>query len=142
MVNKKDFRKLSDYLWELPSDFRAGMRVPARIFADERILEESLKDRSIEQLVNTASLPGLVGYTLAMPDVHQGYGFPVGGVAATDARNGVISPGGIGYDINCGVRLLACNLERDELQPHLTDLETALSENCPSGVGGRARVRV
>ena len=96
MVNKKDFRKLSDYLWELPGDFRADMRVPARIFADEHILEEALKDRSIEQLVNTASLPGLVGYTLAMPDVHQGYGFPVGGVAATDARIGVIGAGVLG----------------------------------------------
>lgn len=142
MVNKKDFRKLSDYLWELPGDFRADMRVPARIFADEHILEEALKDRSIEQLVNTASLPGLVGYTLAMPDVHQGYGFPVGGVAATDARIGVISPGGIGYDINCGVRLLASNIERDELQPHLNALATALYQNCPSGVGGKGHLRL
>ncbi len=142
MVNKKDFRKLSDYLWELPSEFRTDMRVPARIYADERILEESLKDKSVDQLANTATLPGLVGYTLAMPDIHQGYGFPVGGVAATDARTGVISPGGIGYDINCGVRLLASNLEREEVQPHLSNLATALYQNCPSGVGGKGHVRL
>ncbi|MEP7198905.1 MAG: RtcB family protein [Chloroflexota bacterium] len=142
MVNKKDFTKLNKYLWELPREFRQDMRVPARIYADDSILEESLKDRSIEQLANTATLPGLVGYTLAMPDIHQGYGFPVGGVAATDARNGVISPGGIGYDINCGVRLLASNLDRDELAPHLNDLATALYQNCPSGVGKSGQIKL
>jgi tRNA-splicing ligase RtcB (3'-phosphate/5'-hydroxy nucleic acid ligase) len=139
-MHKKDFRKLSDYLWELPQEHRQDMRVPARIYADEHILEDALKDRSIEQLANTATLPGLVGYTLAMPDIHQGYGFPVGGVAATDARNGVISPGGIGYDINCGVRLLASNLDREELQPHLGELANALYRNCPSGVGAAGKL--
>jgi tRNA-splicing ligase RtcB len=142
MVSKKDFTKLSSYLWELPKAYRQDMRVPARIYADERILEESLKDRSIEQLANTATLPGLVGYALAMPDIHQGYGFPVGGVAATDARSGVISPGGIGYDINCGVRLLATNLEREEVQPHLADLANVLYHTCPSGVGASGNVRL
>jgi len=118
------------------------MRVPARIYADERILAEALGDRSIEQLLNTTALPGLVGYTLAMPDIHQGYGFPVGGVAATDARTGVISPGGIGYDINCGVRLLASNLDTAELQPHMDGLATALYRFCPSGVGTTGNVRL
>ncbi|MBI3732025.1 MAG: RtcB family protein, partial [Chloroflexi bacterium] len=142
MVNKKDFERLTPYLWQLPQTYRGDMRVPARIYASDAILEDCLRDRSIEQLVNTATLPGLVGYTLAMPDIHQGYGFPVGGVAATDARTGVISPGGIGYDINCGVRLLASNLETEEVRPHLKDLATALYHNCPSGVGTTGQLRL
>lgn len=142
MVSKQDFRKLNKYLWELPAEFRRDMRVPARLYADGELLEDCLKDRSVEQLVNTATLPGLVGYTLAMPDIHQGYGFPVGGVAATDARTGVISPGGIGYDINCGVRLLASALDRDEVVPHLEQLASALYRNCPSGVGTSGSVRL
>lgn len=142
MVTKKDFKKLNNFLWELPREFRQDMRVPARIYADERILEEALKDKSIDQLANSATLPGLVAYALAMPDIHQGYGFPVGGVAATDATNGVISPGGIGYDINCGVRLLATNIGRDEIQPYLNDLATVLYRTCPSGVGARGTVRL
>ena len=142
MVNKKDFKKLNNFLWELPKEFRQDMRVPARIYADERLLEEALKDKSVEQLINSATLPGLVAYTLAMPDIHQGYGFPVGGVAATDARTGVISPGGIGYDINCGVRLLATNIERAELKPHLKDLATVLYQTCPSGVGAKGTIRL
>ncbi len=140
MVNKTDLQKLNQYLWELPQTYRADMRVPARIYADERILEESLKDNSIVQLANTATLPGVVGYTLAMPDIHSGYGFPVGGVAATDARTGVISPGGIGYDVNCGVRLLASHLDKEEVAPHMKDLATALYRNCPSGVGTKGKI--
>ncbi len=101
MITKKDFVKIHDYLWEIPKTFRADMRVPARIYADEKMLEVALKDRSVEQLVNTATLPGIVGYALAMPDIHQGYGFSIGGVAATRYPEGVISPGGVGYDINC-----------------------------------------
>ena len=142
MVTRQDFKKLNNYLWELPREYRQDMRVPARIYADEHILAAALKDRSIDQLVNTATLPGLVAYVLAMPDIHQGYGFPVGGVAATDARGGVISPGGIGYDINCGVRLLATNLEREELESHLQVLAAVLYRTCPSGVGSSGTVRL
>src|SRR5512143_2210233 len=142
MVSKQDFRKLNKYLWELPVEHRPDMRVPARLYGDSELLEDCLKDRSVEQLVNTATLPGLVGYTLAMPDIHQGYGFPVGGVAATDARTGVISPGGIGYDINCGVRLLASSLDRDEVVPHIEELASALYRNCPSGVGAAGSLRL
>ena len=142
MVTRQDFKKLNNYLWELPREYRQDMRVPARIYADEHILTAALKDRSIDQLVNTATLPGLVAYVLAMPDIHQGYGFPVGGVAATDARGGVISPGGIGYDINCGVRLLATNLEREELGSHLQVLATVLYRTCPSGVGSSGTIRL
>ncbi len=100
-IRKQDMHKINDYLWEIPRGFRPNMRVPARIYADETLLEEAFRDRSMEQLVNTTTLPGLVKYTIVMPDVHQGYGFPIGGVAATRLPSGVISPGGVGYDINC-----------------------------------------
>ncbi len=101
MVSKKDFVKIDDYLWEVPVGFRQDMRVPARIYADEALLEAALGDNSITQLINTATLPGVVKYAIVMPDCHLGYGFPIGGVAATRLPHGIISPGGVGYDINC-----------------------------------------
>jgi len=100
-ISKQDFVKINDYLWEVPKSFRSNMRVPARAYLSEKMLEQSFKDRSLEQLVNMASLPGIMKYSLAMPDMHEGYGFCIGGVAATDFEEGVISPGGVGYDINC-----------------------------------------
>ena len=118
------------------------MRVPARLFGDKELFEPLLQDRTVMQLANTATLPGIVGYAMAMPDFHQGYGFPIGGVAATRADTGVISPGGVGYDINCGVRLLGTHLEREEVAPYLRDLTDALYRACPSGVGGKGRERV
>ncbi len=135
MIDRKNIQKLSPYLYEIPTSFRQDMRVPARIYADERILEASLRDKSLIQLINTSTLPGIVGYALAMPDIHQGYGFPIGGVIATRVSDGVVSPGGVGYDINCGVRLLASELEEGEVQPHLDDLATMLYQHVPSGVG-------
>jgi len=101
MIRKQDFKRIGEYLWELPNDYRDDMRVPARIYADDVLLEEALRDKSIEQLVNTATLPGIVNYSMVMPDVHQGYGFPIGGVVATKMPSGIVSPGGVGYDINC-----------------------------------------
>jgi tRNA-splicing ligase RtcB len=142
MVSKRDFVKIQDYLYEIPRSFRADMRVPARILADDRILEEAMRDRSLEQLVNTATLPGLVNYVIVMPDIHEGYGFPIGGVAATKLPNGIISPGGVGYDINCGVRLLASHLSKEEVAPYLSDLASALYRNCPSGVGTGGHIAV
>ena len=137
MVEKKHFHQLSPYLYEIPKSYRSDMRVPARIYADRELLSQIMHDQSLEQLVNTATLPGIVKYALAMPDIHQGYGFSIGGVVATDPREGgVVSPGGVGYDINCGVRLLASDLEEDEVRPHLSDLTTALYHRVPSGVGG------
>ena len=137
MVEKKHFRQLSPYLYEIPQSYRSDMRVPARIYADQALLSQIMHDQSLEQLVNTATLPGIVKYALAMPDIHQGYGFSIGGVVATDpAHDGVVSPGGVGYDINCGVRLLASELEEGEVRPHLSDLATALYHRVPSGVGG------
>ena len=112
MVSIQDMIRISDYEWEIPVSFRKDMRVPVRIFANRRLLEKVMADRSLEQAVNSSTLPGLVGYVAVMPDMHQGYGFPIGGVAATRYPDGVISPGGIGYDINCGVRLFTDRVRR------------------------------
>jgi tRNA-splicing ligase RtcB len=142
MIRKQDFRQIGPVLWEIPTTFREDMRVPVRVFADDRMLEAALSDRSIQQAVNASTLPGLVSHVSVMPDVHQGYGFPIGGVAATRLPDGVISPGGIGYDINCGVRLLASNISEEEVQPHMADLASALYANCPSGVGVKGSIRL
>ncbi|CAB1084104.1 RNA-2',3'-PO4:RNA-5'-OH ligase [Olavius algarvensis Delta 1 endosymbiont] len=135
MVSIHDFKHIAEYVYEVPTSYRDDMQVPARFYADAALLDGVKNDRSLEQLVNTATLPGAVQYALAMPDIHQGYGFPIGGVVATRWPDGVISPGGVGYDINCGVRLLATHLEREEIAPYLDDLTSALYVNCPSGVG-------
>jgi tRNA-splicing ligase RtcB (3'-phosphate/5'-hydroxy nucleic acid ligase) len=133
-----DAQRIDDELWELPVGTVPGMRVPARVFADAELLAAIEQDRSLEQLANVATLPGIVDAALAMPDIHQGYGFPVGGVAATDATDGVISPGGVGYDINCGVRLLALPLEYDDLLGDRRErLVHELSRSVPVGTGGR-----
>jgi len=127
--------KISDYLWEIPKSFRADMRVPARIYIDKNLLQKVFEDKSLEQLVNVATLPGIIDYAYVMPDVHEGYGFPIGGVAAMDLKEGVISPGGVGYDINCGVRILRSDLSDKEIQPHLFNLMNQIQRDVPSGVG-------
>lgn len=142
MVNLQDLKQVSKYEWEIPRSFRADMRVPVRIFATRQLLEEIKDDKSLEQATNAATLPGLAGQVVVMPDVHQGYGFPIGGVAATRLPDGVISPGAIGYDINCGVRLLASQIEYAAVKDHLPDLASALDHYCPSGVGTKGHVRV
>lgn len=141
-IRKQDLKKISDYVYEAPKGLRPFMRVPARLYADETLLEAALSDLSIEQLINTSALPGVVGYTLAMPDIHQGYGFPIGGVAATALPHGVISPGGVGYDINCGVRFLASNMEREQFMPFRDAIVDAIALNVPTGVGRSGDVRV
>jgi tRNA-splicing ligase RtcB (3'-phosphate/5'-hydroxy nucleic acid ligase) len=135
MVRKQDLKRISEFLWEIPVTFRHDMRVPARLYASDKILEAALGDDSLDQLVNTATLPGLVGYAIAMPDIHQGYGFPIGGVVASNTADGMISPGGVGFDVNCGVRVLATKISYDAIQPHLSNLANALYRNCPTGVG-------
>ena len=135
-------RRIDETLYEIPADARADMRVPARVFADEEILEAILRDRSLEQLQNVATLPGIVDAALAMPDIHQGYGFPVGGLAATELPDGVVSPGGVGYDINCGVRLLALPLTADELGDRRDALVHEISRSVPAGVGKAGGKRV
>jgi tRNA-splicing ligase RtcB len=134
--------QVSDMIWEIPASARPDMRVPARVFADRELLEAILVDRSLEQLQNVATLPGVTGAALAMPDVHQGYGFPVGGVAATDTPDGVVSPGGVGYDINCGVRLLALPVTDAELGGRRTALVHEISRLVPAGAGKGGRLPV
>lgn len=142
MISKKDLIKIRDYLWEIPKSFRTDMRVPAWFYASEKMLEEIFRDRSLEQLVNVATLPGIRGYALAMPDMHEGYGFPIGGVAAMDYETGVISPGGIGYDINCGIRLLASDKNFDEVKNNIEKLAGALYREIPSGVGRGGKLKL
>lgn len=135
-MTKKDLVKINDYLWEIPIGFKPGMRVPARIYADYRLLEKLFEDKTLEQLVNVAGVPGIVQWALAMPDAHEGYGMPIGGVAATDIQQeGIISPGMIGYDINCGVRILSSDLGYQEVRPHLADLMNQIQRDVPSGLG-------
>src|SRR5919199_2967046 len=132
-------RRVDDTLWEVPAEARADMRVPARVFADAELLDAIREDRSLEQLANVATLPGIVTASLAMPDIHQGYGFPVGGVAATELPDGVVSPGGVGYDVNCGVRLLALPLTDDELGARREALVHEISRAVPAGAGKEIR---
>lgn len=142
MIDRKDLHQIDNYLYEIPAAYRADMRVPARFYADPELLDTIIGDRSLEQLVNTTTLPGIVNYALAMPDIHQGYGFPIGGVVATALPHGVISPGGVGYDINCGVRLLASHLNQAEVTPYLAALASVLYHNCPSGVGKGGSIKL
>ena len=135
MVSKADVVRISEYLWEVPKSYRANMKVPARIYATEELLGQVFGDKTMEQLVNTAAMPGVVKHVLVMPDAHQGYGLPIGGVVATRHPDGVISPGGVGYDINCGVRLMASQLSAGEVRDEISGLISSLFRNIPSGVG-------
>jgi tRNA-splicing ligase RtcB (3'-phosphate/5'-hydroxy nucleic acid ligase) len=136
MAAPPGIRRVADSVWELPRAYRAGMRVPVRVFASEDLLRE-MDDVVFQQAANVATLPGIVGASCVMPDAHWGYGFPIGGVAAMDVRSGVISPGGIGFDINCGMRLVVTSLTLEEVQPKLRDLVDALYARVPAGVGSR-----
>ncbi len=142
MIKRHDFKQIDTHLFEVPVSFRKDMRVPARFYTDAELLKGIITDNSLQQLINTATLPGIVKYALAMPDIHQGYGFPIGGVVATESPDGIISPGGVGYDINCGVRLLATHLSHEEIKPHVDDLATILYTNCPSGVGKGGHIKL
>ncbi|MFH1245145.1 MAG: RtcB family protein [Candidatus Omnitrophota bacterium] len=134
--------KIDDYRWRIPKSFKPGMRVDGIIYADENLLKHIRGDRAAEQVANAAYLPGIVRYSLAMPDIHWGYGFAIGGVAATDvASGGVISPGGVGFDINCGVRLVRTSLSEKDVQPKLRELVYALFNQVPAGVGSKGEVR-
>jgi len=136
IIKREDLVQIDEYTYEIPSSYRPDMLVPARVFMNERMMDDVLNDRALWQLVNVATLPGIQKYAFAMPDIHQGYGFPIGGVAASAVdEGGVISPGGIGYDINCGVRLLVANMNTEEVRPYLQKLATRLFHKIPSGVG-------
>ena len=134
--------KIDDYRWLIPKTYKAGMLTDTLIFASERLLEAIRRDQSLEQAANVAMLPGIVGRALAMPDIHQGYGFPIGGVAAVDEQHGVVSPGGVGFDINCGVRLLSSNVTLKEVKAKLRDLVHQLFRDVPSGTGQSGRLNV
>ena len=134
--------KIDDYRWEIPKSYKAGMRVPGLVYTDEKMLRLIKEDRSLEQVANVAFLPGIVNRSLAMPDIHWGYGFPIGGVAATRVSDGVVSPGGVGFDINCGVRLLRTNLTENEVKPKIEKLLTDFFHNVPSGLGSEGKIRL
>jgi len=134
--------KLDNFRWKIPQTYKSGMNVPGLIYANESLLSGILNDKAPEQVANVAFLPGIVKYSLAMPDIHWGYGFSIGGVAATDPENqGVVSPGGVGYDINCGVRLVRSDLTLKELGSKLETLVNLLFNNIPSGVGSSGNIR-
>ena len=137
MIKKNTLKKINNYLWEIPK--QGKMQVPARVYTSEKMLQDILKDKSLEQLVNVACLPSIQKYALAMPDCHEGYGFPIGGVAAFE---NLISPGGVGFDINCGVRLLKSDLGFDEIKDKLNNLANQIQRNVPTGLGREARIRL
>jgi tRNA-splicing ligase RtcB len=134
--------RIDDYRWEIPRSYKAGMRVPGLIYADQAMLALIREEQAPEQVANVAFLPGIIGRSMAMPDIHWGYGFPIGGVAATSMKDGVVSPGGVGYDINCGVRLLRTNLTEAEVKPRISALVNALFNHVPSGLGSEGKIRL
>src|SRR6266568_3218033 len=136
MGDKIPLERMDNNRWRIPRSYNAEMRVPGLVYADDELIQQILDDNALQQVANVATLPGIVGYSLGMPDIHWGYGFPVGGVAATDAETGTVSPGGIGFDINCGVRLMATELVRDQIRGQADKLADALFNALPSGVGG------
>lgn len=141
MAVPKLIERVSETVWEIPVSYKEGMRVPARIYATEELLKE-MDDAVYEQVTNVATLPGITRYALCMPDGHFGYGFPIGGVAAMDTERGVISPGGIGFDINCGMRLVVTNLTYADVKPHLKQLVDRLYQRVPAGVGSTGFLKI
>lgn len=142
-MDKSILKQVKAFTWEIPQSFRKDMKVPARIYASEKMLEDILKDESLKQLVNVATLPGIVERAIVMPDVHQGYGMPIGGVAAFDLENeGIISAGMTGFDINCGVRILTSSFKAVELKEKLPDLTSQIQRDVPSGVGRGGPLRL
>src|SRR4029078_11504213 len=137
MVNK-----ISDYQFQISKEDSRGMNVPVTIFANDLLISKMALDRTLDQAVNVSTLPGVRKHVVVLPDGHEGYGFPVGGVAATDMEEGVISPGGVGYDINCGVRLLRSNLNVNQVKPHLKNLINELFNSIPSGVGSEGAIKL
>ena len=137
-----EVERIDEVRARIPRDERRGMRTDVIVYANERLIDQIRKDLSLQQAVNVATLPGIVGPSLAMPDIHQGYGFPIGGVAATDWKEGVVSPGGVGFDINCGVRLVRTSLSADDVRPRLRELIKQLFRDVPCGTGGEGPIRI
>jgi tRNA-splicing ligase RtcB len=141
-ISFTDLRPAAPCTWEIPRSFRNDMRVNARLYASREMVDHLLEERALDQLVNTATLPGVLEPALAMPDIHQGYGFPIGGVVAVRAEDGVISPGGVGYDINCGVRLLASGATYAGIKDQIGRLATQMQRDVPTGVGRGGRLKL
>ena len=141
MISKKDFIKINNWLWEIPKSFREDMKVPVRIYISEKMLQET-EDEALIQLVNTTTMPGMVKYAIGMPDIHSGYGPPIGGVGAMKYPEGVISPGFVGYDENCGCRLLLSDYSEKEIKPYLNELATEIQKEVPSGLGKGRKVQL
>ncbi len=139
-MSELKLRRIDEYRWEIPRE--GAMRVPGIIYASDKLMKAMGKDESPKQVANVAQLPGIVTHSLAMPDMHWGYGFPIGGVAAFDINGGIVSPGGVGYDINCGCRLVATNLRREEIRPQMAKIVNALFQHVPSGVGSRGALKL
>lgn len=137
-----ELKKIDDFRYKIPRSYKDGMRTDGVIYASEKMLPQITSDEAPEQVANVAFLPGIVGYAMAMPDIHWGYGFPIGGVAAFDTEKGIISPGGVGYDINCGVRLLRTDLTDNEIRGRMEDLVRSIFNNVPSGVGSTGKIRI
>ncbi len=137
-----DIKKISDFKWEIPQNKNLGMRVPGIIFADKELLEQAEKERTIDQVINVANLPGIIRASFAMPDIHYGYGFPIGGVAASDIDEGIISPGGVGFDISCGVRILRTNLYFSDIKNKLEEIMYSLFACIPKGVGSKGKIKL
>jgi tRNA-splicing ligase RtcB (3'-phosphate/5'-hydroxy nucleic acid ligase) len=137
-----NLERIDEVRVRIPREARRGMRTDVMVYASEAIIEQIRKDLSLEQAMNVATLPGIVGASLAMPDIHQGYGFPIGGVAAMDWETGVVSPGGVGFDINCGVRLVRTTLEAEEVRPRMRELVDQVFRDVPCGTGGEGPVRI
>jgi RNA-splicing ligase RtcB len=140
MIHKSELIKISDYHWEVPPSVRSDMRVPAHIFASEELLGDILQDRTVSQIINVTTLPGIEKAAIVMPDGHEGYGFPIGGVAAFRETDGVISPGGIGYDINCGVRLLISPVRYQDVKSRISLLTHELTRMIPKGMGRGGKI--
>ncbi|MFA7709869.1 MAG: RtcB family protein [Candidatus Neomarinimicrobiota bacterium] len=138
-MSNQELHKISEQVWEISKS--GSMRVPGRIFASDKLMQSIRSDESLKQVANVAQLPGIIGYSFAMPDIHWGYGFPIGGVAAFDIEEGIISPGGVGYDINCGVRLMRTNLTLADLKKSVKDLIAGIFSNVPSGIGSHGAIR-
>ena len=138
-MSQVPLEKIDKYVWRIPRKYKPGMRVPGMVFADDDLLKKMKTDRTLEQCANVAHLPGIYKYSITLPDGHEGYGFPIGGVAATDYDEGVISPGGVGYDINCGVRLITTNMTEQDIRPKLADLTSVIFRNVPCGLGSRRK---
>ncbi len=142
MAWRGELIKIDNNRYRIPKTYKSGMRTDGLIYASERMLSKIKEDNAPEQVANVATLPGIIGCAMAMPDIHWGYGFPIGGVAAFDTEKGIISPGGVGYDINCGVRILRTDLTDNDVKPRIKELVRALFNNVPSGVGSKGKIRI